>query len=327
MTLKTLFAPGPNDSLLQRLVESLGPDADLTLMDHWAPPGNADQLVARSEALVLGPGAEAATELVAEDSDIRFVQFTGCRQPAAVVTALQSSGVLVANAGPALAPFVADHTISLMRAAMSLAGRSEQKLGDLVVGVVGFGNVGIEVARRLQAEGATILYHDIRTAAQGYANEVGTRRQSLDRLLLESDIVTLHVSDTPHTPGLIEGREFRLMKPGVILVNTSSVYAVDGDAATSALESGKLGAFALGVSEPEPEGRFNQIAQHERVITNLRDAIETEGALGAVAHLVAENLRRVEAGETPRGLMDPVGFPGVGDPAFWSSRLAPRQQA
>jgi len=63
------------------------------------------------------------------------------------------------------------------------------------------------------------------------------------------------------------------------------------------------------------------------VIAKLEDATDREFVLKAVAALVADNLKRVESGNTPIGLMDPVGFPGAGDPAFWSSRLAPRRPA
>ena len=66
---------------------------------------------------------------------------------------------------------------------------------------------------------------------------------------------------------------------------------------------------------------------HDRVVVETKDATELDAALKAVAALVADNLRRIEAGETPRGLMDPAGFPAVGDPAFWSSRLTPRRPA
>ena len=327
MTLKTLFVPGPYDALASHLTTALGPDGNMASLDYWPPSDNASQLANRSEALVLGPGAEAAFELASEDGDVRLVQFTGCRQSSETVEALRASGMIVANAGPALAPFVAEHTLSLIRAALALAGRSEHQVGDLVVGIVGLGNVGIEVARRLREEGSTIVYHDVRTVAQGYADEVGARRQSLDRLLVDSDVVTLHISDTPHTPELIGDRELRLMKPGAVLVNTSRSEAIDEEAVASALDSGKLGSVALGVVRINPDGRPGPLLDHDRVVVETEDATELDAALKAVAALVADNLRRIEAGETPRGLMDPAGFPAVGDPAFWSSRLTPRRPA
>lgn len=327
MTLKTLFVPGPDDVLGPRLRGALGPNADLTMLDSWSPSDNVSELADRSEALVLGPGAEPAWELGAGDGDIRFVQFTGCRQSSLTVNELQADELIVANAGPAIAPFVTEQTMSLIQAALGLASPNHWALGKLTVGVVGLGNVGIEVARLLRNEGASIVYHDVRAAAQGYVNGVGIRRHSLDRLLLNSDVVTLHVGDTPHTGRMIGARELKLMKPGAVLINTSLSEAVGEEALLSSLATGKLGAVGLGVMETSPEGKHGPLSNHPRVIAKLEDATDREFVLKAVADLVADNLKRVESGNTPIGLMDPVGFPGAGDPAFWSSRLAPRRPA
>ncbi len=321
MTPGTVFVPGPNDRLGPFLKDALQPDAELAVVEGRPTESNT----VGAQALVLGPGGEAAWELAARDGDVRLVQFTGCRPPAPGVETLLANGIAVANAGPAIAPFVAEKTVSLIRAALSLTGRGEQPFGELVVGIIGLGNVGIEVARRLGDACAAIVYHDIRTPTQGYADEVGARRQSLDRLLLDSDVVTLHVSDTPHTPGLIGARELRLMKSGAVLVNTSRAQALDEGAVASALASGTIGAVALGVIGTSPVGRSGPLSADEKMIQELEDATDHEAALEAIASLVADNVKRVEAGNKPLGLVEPVGLPGAGDPAFWSSHLAPRR--
>jgi phosphoglycerate dehydrogenase-like enzyme len=324
LTLKTLVIPGDDDRFslcLKRVLESAG---SASSVEFAMSSGNvAEDMAGGFEALVLGPGAESACDMAAGDNDIRFVQFTGCRQSSLAAATLLSTGLAVANTGPALAPFVADHTMSLLHQAMVIAKQPSNELSVLTVGIVGLGNVGIEVARRLREAGASIIYHDVRTAAQGYANEVGARRHSFDRLLLNSDVVTLHVSDTPHTIGLIGERELKLMKSGAVLVNTSLAEVLDEDVVLSALESGTLGAAAFGVRGVNPGPLFG----HERAITDIKDASESDAALEAVAAQVIGNLARVESGEVPSGLMDPVGLPAVGDPAFWTSRLAPRRPA
>ncbi len=325
MNLKTLFVPGPYDNLALPLKGALGPNANLSSLDYGTLSDDTSQLAARSEALVLGPGAEAACELASEDGEIQFVQFTGCRQSSLAVNALQANGLTVANAAPVIAPFVAEHTVSLIHAALALAGQRARPISELVIGIVGLGNVGIEVARHFAEVGASIVYHDIRTVVQGYATEVGARRHSLDRMLLNADVVSVHVSDTPHTPGVISDRELKLMKSGAVLVNTSLPEALDESDVAQALASGKLGAVALEVMETYPDSQPGPLSGQDKVITELSDATDREVVLEAVAALVADNLKRVEAGDPPRGLIDPVGFPGVGDPSFWSSRLAPRQ--
>ena len=115
------------------------------------------------------------------------------------------------------------------------------------------------------------------------------------------------------------------MKPGAVLVNTSLPEALDESDVAHALASGKLGAVALGVMETHSDSHPGPLSGQDKMITELTDATERKVVLKAVAALVADNLKRVEAGDPPRGLIDPVGFPGAGDPSFWSSRLAPRQ--
>ncbi len=306
------------------LTNSLVPRADLSSLDGRPLSDAESQLTSGSEILVLGPGAEAASALADPQNGIRFVQFTGCQQSSDLVASLHANDVTVANAGPAIAPFVAEQTMELIASALDLAGNSS-RMSDLTVGIVGLGDVGIEVARRVHATGARIVYHDIRTVQQGFAAEVGARRQTLDRVLLDSDIVTIHVSDTPQTAGLLGEREFKLLKPGAVLVNTSLASAVDEDALAAALKSGKLSAAALGVIETLPDGNANPLLDHPSVITRLQMATEIDAALDEIAALVADNVRRVEEGGSPIGLIEAIGFPGVGDPAFWSSHLAPRQ--
>ncbi|MDP6824426.1 MAG: NAD(P)-dependent oxidoreductase, partial [Dehalococcoidia bacterium] len=291
MTPGSVFIPGPNDRLGPLLKDALGPDAELVMAEGRSTESDT----VGAQALVLGPGAEAAWELAARAADVRFVQFTGCRPPTLAAETLLANGTAVANAGLVIAPFVAKQTLSLMRTALTLTGRTERQFVDLVVGIIGLGNVGFAVARELRESGASIIYHDIRTPIQGYADEVGAHRQSLDRLLLNSDIVTLHVSDTPHTPGLIGARELRLMKPGAVLVNTSLPGAMDEDAVASSLASGTPGAVALGVIGPRADGQAGPLSTGGRVIKELEDATDQEAALNAIAGLVADNLKRVEA--------------------------------
>ena len=123
-------------------------------------------------------------------------------------------------------------------------------LRDLTVGVVGVGNIGHAVVGRLQGFGCRVLAHSTnRTAA------VAAEFVSLEDLLLESDVVTLHVPLTSDTHHFIGREQLDTMKQGAFLVNTGRGALVDTDALLVALESGKLGGVALDVLEGE-EGIF-----------------------------------------------------------------------
>jgi glyoxylate reductase len=116
-----------------------------------------------------------------------------------------------------------------------------------VLGVVGFGRIGQAVARRATGFGMEVLHHTRRdTGIVGW-------RGDLDRLLAESDIVTLHVPLTEETRHLIDARRLSLMKPDAVLVNTSRGPVVDEEALAVALEEGAIFAAGLDVYEREPE--------------------------------------------------------------------------
>lgn len=119
------------------------------------------------------------------------------------------------------------------------------------VGVVGFGRIGREVARIAKAFNTRVLA-TARTLTDERAAEVGAEKASLETLLKESDVVTIHVPLRPETRGLIGEREFALMKPGAILVNTGRGPIVSEAALIGALKSGRLGGVGLDVFDQEP---------------------------------------------------------------------------
>jgi D-specific alpha-keto acid dehydrogenase len=123
-------------------------------------------------------------------------------------------------------------------------------LRDMTVGVLGVGHIGTAVVRRLQGFGCRVLAHSRTPTASAAAEFV-----SLDELLLESDIVTLHLPLDAATHHVIGRRQIAMMKQGSFLVNTGRGALVDTGALVLALESGHLGGAALDVLEGE-EGIF-----------------------------------------------------------------------
>ncbi|MDR0410319.1 MAG: D-lactate dehydrogenase VanH [Spirochaetaceae bacterium] len=177
-------------------------------------------------------------------------------------SAARSMGITVGSA--AYSPdSVADYTLMLMlmaiRGAKSIVRSVEKndfrlhgirgkELRDMTVGVLGTGRIGKAVIERLRGFGCHALAYDrIRTLEESYV--------SLDELLQDSDIVTLHVPLDESTRHIIGHKEIREMKQGAFLVNTGRGALVDTGALIEALENGKLGGAALDVVEGE-EGIF-----------------------------------------------------------------------
>ncbi len=142
----------------------------------------------------------------------------------------------------------------------SAAGSTEVR--GKTLGIVGYGNIGSQLSILAEAFGMRVIYVD--TAAKlplGNAQKVAT----LEELLAESDVVSLHVPETAETAGLIGARELEFMKPGAILINNSRGTVVDLDALAVALRDRKLLGAAVDVFPYEPGSnneRFNTPLQN-----------------------------------------------------------------
>ncbi len=119
------------------------------------------------------------------------------------------------------------------------------------IGIVGLGRIGREVARLAQAFKTRVLASG-KTLTEERARQAGVSRVSLESLLRESDVVTIHARLSQETRGLIGEKEFSLMKPGAILINTARGPVVSEAALIHALETGHLGGAGLDVYDQEP---------------------------------------------------------------------------
>jgi glyoxylate reductase len=225
------------------------------------------------------------------------------------VVAATRHGVMVCNTPGVLDETTADTAFLLILAAARLASEAErdlragrwegwavnQYLGrdvhGAVLGVVGFGRIGQAVARRASGFGMQVLHHTRRdTRLPGWVDD-------LDRLLSDSDIITLHVPSTRETHHLVDRRRLQLMKPGAVLVNTARGPVVDEEALAAALESGALFAAGVDVYEREPEVHPRLLAAPRAVLLpHIGSASQATRrnmaslATGAVATVLAGNV-------------------------------------
>jgi D-3-phosphoglycerate dehydrogenase len=157
-------------------------------------------------------------------------------------------------------------------------------------GIVGYGHIGTQVGVLAEALGMQVLFHDIDAKlALGNARQVG----SLDALLELSDIVTLHVPETPQTRNMIGHAQLARMKPGSKLINAARGTVVDIDALAAALESGHIAAAAIDVFPKEPRGndRFDSpLRGNDRALLTPHIGGSTEEAQRNIGREVAEKL-------------------------------------
>lgn len=135
------------------------------------------------------------------------------------------------------------HTLTWRHDSYELVGKT--------VGVIGGGTIGREVIKRVKAFGTRILYHDVARMSTEDEAALDCTYLSLEQLLTEADILTIHAPLLPSTRGMIGSAQLALMKPTAILINTARTSIVDDVALVEALKNGRLWGAAFDVFEPE----------------------------------------------------------------------------
>jgi D-3-phosphoglycerate dehydrogenase len=162
------------------------------------------------------------------------------------------------------------------------------------LGLVGFGRIGQRLAEMChQGFSMRVLYHDV-VAYPSAEARLGAARVELDRLLRESDFVSLHTPLTPETRGLIGETALRSMKPTAFLINTSRGPVVDGHALRRALEEGWIAGAGLDVYDPEPLPGDSPLLRLDNVILSPHMAAHTDEALLRMAMVVTDVLAVIE---------------------------------
>jgi glyoxylate reductase len=165
------------------------------------------------------------------------------------------------------------------------------------LGIVGFGRIGREMARRGRGFGMRIVYHDVHPASAEDEAELGATRVEMDELLRESDFVSLHTNLTPETHHLINADALRAMKPSAVLVNTSRGPVVDPEALTDALRGGEIFAAGLDVTEPEPLPADHPLVALPNCVVVPHIASASRVTRGKMAAMAAANLLAGVRGE------------------------------
>ena len=174
-----------------------------------------------------------------------------------------------------------------------------QEFHGRTLGIVGPGRIGTEVARRATGFGMRLLGWSGSGRLSDDATAIGITAVGLDELLTESDFVSIHVPLSGTTRHLIGAREFGLMKPTAILVNTARGPVVDQDALVQALADGTIAGAGLDVTDPEPLRANHPLVQEPRAIVVPHIGSATVTARNEMARIAAHGVLAVLRGERP----------------------------
>lgn len=229
-----------------------------TLMEH-----EVDDLLNGMEGLIAG--TEPLTEAVLNRAKLlKVVSRVGSGLDNVDLAAAKRLGIAIFATPEAPVDAVAELTLAGILAVLRKVhlmhqairdGRWEKRMGSLLtgktVGIVGLGRIGKRLAELLEPFQVRILAYDIRPP-ENWAGQRGIAMVSLEDLLMEAHVVSLHVSREPGKGYLLGEKEIALLKPGAVLVNTARGGLVDEKALAHALQQGALAGIFLDTFEQEP---------------------------------------------------------------------------
>ncbi|MCP2520836.1 NAD(P)-binding domain-containing protein [Candidatus Aminicenantes bacterium AC-708-M15] len=228
------------------------------------------------DGIIVRSATKVTSRVIDAAENLKIIVRAGIGLDNIDLEAAEKKGIKVTNTPAATTISVAELTMGLMLSAvrniaqanMSMKNHKWEKklfmgteLYEKTLGIVGFGRIGKEVARRALAFGMKILVYDIIKIE----TDLDVKQVSFEELLSNSDIITLHIPLTEDTRHIISEKEFNLMKDGVILINIARGGVVDEKALLNALNSGKVKTAAIDVWEKEPTDNF-ELVDHPNVI-------------------------------------------------------------
>lgn len=280
------------------------------------------RLVGEYDALVVRSETKVTAEVINAGKRLQVIARAGIGVDNIDVEAATKAGIAVVNAPTGNTVAAAEHTVALMLAMarnISIAHRSVKdgewrrsafmgiEVKNKTLGIVGLGRVGSEVAKRAQSFGMRLLAYDPFVAPE-YARRLGVELLPLERVLAESDFVTLHTPLTDNSRNMISRRELGFMKQSARLINVARGELIDEAALLEALESDKLAGVALDVFAKEPPGD-NPLLRHPKVVATPHLGASTQEAQREVAVEAAEQVLTVLSGLPARNTVNAPFLP------------------
>ncbi len=322
----------PDRTFVFRQETQAWPDADMThgydgdgeagLKEFFGRPEDVIPLIEDAEIYIghLAPITEAVLDAA---PDLKIIGVSRGGPVNIDLDAARRRGIPVVNTPGRNAGAVAEFTIGMIlsqtrlitqghmalavsgtwRGDLYRADTTGRELAEMTVGVIGYGHIGTRVVRHLKSFECRILVNDPYVQLSPADLDDGVRQVSLDGVLAEADIVTMHPRVTPETVGMIGARQFTAMKDGAYFINTARGPLVDYDALHRALISGKLRGAGIETFAIEPVPGDWPLLKLPNVTLTPHIAGASLKTVTTAADMLAEEVRRFLNGEP---LINPV---------------------
>lgn len=274
-------------------------------------PEELTKTIGEYDAVVVRSRTKLTAQVLRASKNLKVAARAGVGLDNIDVKEAEARGIKVINTPEAPSVAVAELAIGFMLSlvrAIPLADRKMKsgewikstlmgkELKDKTLGIIGFGRIGYQVAKRAKAFDMKIIISDVQIEKlMGYVKEVGAEAAPLQELLKKSDFITLHVPLLPETRHMIGEKEITAMKNGAYLINTSRGGIIDEAALKKALRSGKLAGASLDVFEEEPP-KNTSLTSLDNVVCTPHIGAQTEEAQKDAGIIVAEKLIEIFQG-------------------------------
>ena len=313
-------------SVLERLKQSVD-----VIYESWmdtrrlvTPEELIDRIQGQDIAIVVVEADFVFREVFEKASKLKLVGACRGNVPHVDIEAATEHSVLVVNTPARNAIAVAELTVGLMLALLRNIPAAHQmvssgrwvdptaayfslrgaELAGKTIGIIGFGAIGQQVAKRLSAFETSILVYDPHIDPEEI-KRVGARSLELDELVEQSDFVTLHCPTLPETIGLINAPRIALMKPTAYLVNTASAAIVDREAIVQALREGHIAGAAFDVYETWPVQSDDPLLKLDNVVLTPHIGGATDETVVRHSQMMADDIERFLRGQRPKNMLNP----------------------
>jgi D-3-phosphoglycerate dehydrogenase len=267
---------------------------------------------AGAQAIISGWGMN--NEVLAALQDVEVISFTGLGVSTFIDLEETTKRNITVTHTISTAETIAEHTMGLMLDVARHITRLDRdmrqgnwnmdvtgsELRGRTLGLIGFGRIAAAVTPLARAFGMKVISWT-RNPGRRRAEQHGIEFVDLDDLLVSSDIISLHLSSTPETLGLLDAARLRSMKPGVLLINTARSGLLDESILVEMLKSSHIGGAGIDVFDQEPIPATHPFLELENVVLTPHVAYNTPEALAEMYDTAIENLVSFYAGK-PRNV-------------------------
>ena len=312
---KVLFLHGLHPKIVEAIVSFNPKGFKTVILDGKSP--EAEQIEAVKDAdFIMNFRAQITEPFLRAAQKARLLQVLSAGYDRLDLKLLRELKIPVANNGGANSWAVADHAVLAMltlyrrmlhadpavRAGKwqaAIDGMNTFEMANKMVGIMGFGNIGQKVAKRVQAFDAKVQYYDKFPLKPEREKELNAKSVTLEELFRTSDILSFHAPLTSETRNIVGGKYLAMMKPTAIIINTSRGEVVDETALYDALSQKKIAGAGLDVFNKEPVDPNNPLLKLYNVVLSPHTAGTTWDTWFRRADFAYKNFVRVWEGQAP----------------------------